>query len=531
MYHYVFNIVIFSHNHILESIANRMIPMEQFEYKIQTFQASDEQVLSKGDIILWDLPFHGGPIELRKHCKKSACLIICATTGEITEMSDEDFQMADDYWEKPFDQRLLKYRFQKLLDYIKLQKDEYLNRIYLDTLIDSLPDMVWFKNCEGIHLKVNRTFCNTVGKNMDDIVGWDHCHIWNVSHDDPNSGELACKESERIVVEKGKTCQFIETVKSQHGIRQFITYKSPLVDEYGNIMGTVGMGHDITDLENLGTELEIFLRSMPFAILICNDEGYVTNVNEKFECYFNIQKEQIIGMQYNKWVATAFEADKIVNSEGFVEARVCAGESKQQRILELREESIRDVFQNVAGLLCIYRDVTVERKLEQQILLNSNTDFMTGLYNRRCFYQYVHNNRCDKTVSLLYVDLDNFKAVNDTYGHQIGDKALICTSKLLKECFCNEFIARIGGDEFLVAIFGECSIRELKNKAQHFLERMSENFQSIPQFMKLSASIGIAQTNDPNLDIDLLIQESDTALYEAKQQGRGRYCVYHPPLA
>lgn len=151
---------------------------------------------------------------------------------------------------------------------------------------------------------------------------------------------------------------------------------------------------------------------------------------------------------------------------------------------------------------------------------------MTGLYNRRSLYQYLHNNRNGRLLNLLYVDLDYFKHVNDTYGHKVGDDALILTAKVLRECFKNEFIARIGGDEFLIVQLGEAQREALESKAQQLLDQLSAAFGSTENMDTLSASVGIVQNGAPDKDIDLLIQQSDAALYQAKESGRGRYCIY-----
>lgn len=87
--------------------------------------------------------------------------------------------------------------------------------------------------------------------------------------------------------------------------------------------------------------------------------------------------------------------------------------------------------------------------LEQQLSSNSNTDFLTGLYNRRYFYEYYSNRHDFEQISILYVDLDCFKSVNDTYGHQIGDEALKISSQVLQELFPNDLIARLGAMNFL----------------------------------------------------------------------------------
>lgn len=309
-------------------------------------------------------------------------------------------------------------------------------------------------------------------------------------------------------------------------MRQFRTYKSPLFDSDGvTILGTVGIGHDVTDLVNLNTEVEILLSSMPYAILLRDNEGRILNVNKPFEQYFEVRREEVLGKEYEEWISRAFFEEHSINSEGFVESKVCLN-GQAGRTLEIHENNIFDIFENVVGKLSIFRDVTMERQLEEQILRNSNTDFLTGLYNRRSLYQYLHNNRNGRLLNLLYVDLDYFKHVNDTYGHKVGDDALILTAKVLRECFKNEFIARIGGDEFLIVQLGEVQREALESKAQQLLDQLSAAFGSTENMDTLSASVGIVQNGAPDKDIDLLIQQSDAALYQAKESGRGRYCIY-----
>ena len=323
-----------------------------------------------------------------------------------------------------------------------------------------------------------------------------------------------------------RTLQFTEEVKCSRGMRQLRTYKTPIVDRDGEtVLGTVGIGHDVTDLGNMGAEIEILLQSMPYAILLWNNRGRILNANAKFEEYFQISKIQVLGKDYEEWFAAAFEGHRTINSEGYVEARAALSDAFG-KMLEIHENSIYDIFHNVVGKLCIFRDVTVERDLEKQILHSSNTDFLTGLYNRRYFYQYIHGSRGNKSVSLLYIDLDWFKAVNDTYGHKVGDAVLTGTARTLVESFPNDFVARLGGDEFLVARLGECSVEQLEKEAGEFLAKLNARFQASREMSSLSASIGIAQGTDSHMDIDLLIQHSDQALYQAKKEGRSRYCVY-----
>ncbi|MFR3753344.1 MAG: PAS domain-containing protein [Enterocloster sp.] len=144
-----------------------------------------------------------------------------------------------------------------------------------------------------------------------------------VSPDDYENGEASCRESEDAVIKERRTLQFTESVKASHGMRQLRTYKSPIVDRDGiTVLGTVGIGHDVTDLVNMSAEIEILLQSMPYAILLWDNNGKILNANRKFEEYFKLPKEAVIGQDYDAWIAGAFEEQRTINSEGYVEARV-----------------------------------------------------------------------------------------------------------------------------------------------------------------------------------------------------------------
>lgn len=527
MYYYKLKIAIFSKDDCLEKMVKSISPLEQFAHDVVVRDSFDPCLLADSQVVIWDIPGELCPCEVRAICDSNASLIFCAARETINEYHKSNLDAVDEFWELPIQYSLGRQRLRRLLKHIKLERDLYLTQAYLETSINNTPDIVWFKSRDGIHVKVNKAFCSMVGKSREDVTGQDHCYIWGVSRDDPNSGEAQCRATEEAVIQKGRTLQFSEHVKAPQGMRQLTTYKSPLYDMDGTILGTVGLGHDVTDLENLSTELEILLQSMPFAILLRDNNDCIRNVNRKFEEYFRAHKDDVIGKKYTEWNAAVFMEGRNVNNEGFVEATVCSLQGPG-KTLEIHEETIFDIFHNEVGKLCIFRDVTMERELEARILFNSNTDFMTELYNRRCLYQYARNNCRDKTVSLLYLDLDRFKSINDTYGHKVGDEALILTARLLRECFPDDFVARIGGDEFLIVKIGPYEMSELVLEAHQVLDRLRAAYNATENLKELSASIGVAQNTDQTFDIDLLIQQSDTALYEAKHSGKSRCCVYHP---
>ena len=144
-------------------------------------------------------------------------------------------------WHTPLSQAELRFRFQRLQQAWKQEKDFWQTSQYLDATINSVPNLVWYKDKNGIHEKVNDSFCSTVKKTKEQVQGQGHAYIWDVEYDDP-----VCIESERIVMESRQTKISEEIVQTGEGTRLLTTYKSPLYNVDGSVMGTVGVAIDVT---------------------------------------------------------------------------------------------------------------------------------------------------------------------------------------------------------------------------------------------------------------------------------------------
>lgn len=522
MYHYRLNIHIISDDFSLESQLKKVPPVEGFDHWICTF---DQAPMGLKDCDILIIEQCGQNLKtIISNASETAKIILCGEGLHLADIEDCLLEKCHSLWIKPYSERLAVSRFKKVLSQIKTEKDLFLTETYLDTVLDSIPDLIWFKDIRGSHLKVNEAFCQAVGKVKSDVQGRGHYYIWDLEPDEYADGEYVCLETEEEVLRRKETCLFDEKVKSKKGLRQFKTYKSPIFDENRELIGTVGVAHDITDLENVTAELEIVLRSIPFAVLIKNSDNIIINCNDRFYEYFTTDIEHTIGKDFVQWKQQAFDSIGDTDHEGDFEGRIHL--DGEDRIVEIHEEPIYDIFNNLAGWLYICRDVTVERHLKQQIVNKSNTDFLTGLHNRRYFYEYVSQYRADQRVTLIYLDLDHFKQVNDTYGHQAGDQALILTAQIMENCFQDAFIARLGGDEFLITLLGVYTIQDAEQRSLKMQRQMHEAFEKNQRFHGLSVSIGIAQTEDPSENIDVLMQKSDIALYQAKENGRACCCTF-----
>ena len=121
---------------------------------------------------------------------------------------------------------------------------------------------------------------------------------------------------------------------------------------------------------------------------------------------------------------------------------------------------------------------------------------------------------------------NHFKDINDQYGHAVGDEALLKVGTLLRQTFPEGLAIRWGGDEFVVAVFGERDPRELREQAEGLLAKLCERSTVDEHARPLTGSIGIVTSDDQNFSIDELIRRSDEALYRAKRAGKSQCCVY-----
>jgi diguanylate cyclase (GGDEF)-like protein/PAS domain S-box-containing protein len=323
-----------------------------------------------------------------------------------------------------------------------------------------------------------------------------------------------------------RTMIFDEKVKTADGMRQLLTVKSPMFDEFGNIMGTVGCAKDVTDINNISREISIFFENIPFGVIISDADDIICEVNTNMEMMSGYKKDTILGtkvdMDYPKMKKEVTDSQD--QNVDIVEFTV----GGEQKILEMTKVEITDVFKKFIGIMRFFKDVTQERNLEIQVLHNANTDFLTGLYNRRYFYNYVKENCIGKPISLIFMDLDNFKRVNDTYGHQAGDDALVLTADILRKNCNDGLIVRNGGDEFIVVINNSADMDKLEERTKHLMSDFETAFKNDKRFVNVSASMGLSTVNklgENGNNIDEIIKKSDAALYLAKNTKKGSYRI------
>jgi diguanylate cyclase (GGDEF)-like protein len=213
----------------------------------------------------------------------------------------------------------------------------------------------------------------------------------------------------------------------------------------------------------------------------------------------------------------------------------CKTDTLPPRTLQLRIESEwrGNLLTRIRGTA---QDVSSAREAEAKIQYLAHYDTLTGLHNRSAWQEQARIALCaaarhqDK-FAVLFLDLDNFKTVNDSLGHPAGDRMLALTASRLSRCVRNEdLLARLGGDEFVALLSRLSNLEEAALVADRMLAALAEPMNIDGHELHLSASIGIALYPNDGAEVDTLLKHADTAMYSAKEAGRNTYRFFIPEM-
>jgi len=526
MYHRIVNVCIFADDFFIEDVLKHVDPLPNLEYEIITSEAIDFEELKCCSIIILNTAFSSKMIREIYGAKNSESFFVLCADSHDFNICSENYLFYDELWTKPLDAEKIAFLFGKIASRIKKREDSCLTEKYLDTLIDSLPDLIWFKDARGAHLRVNKSFCEAVGKTKADVQGRGHYYIWDIEPDEYAKGEYVCLESEEIVLREKKNCLFDEMVKIKDSMRKFKTYKSPLFDRNGDVLGTVGVARDVTDLQNLQIEMNILFESLPFGVIATDKDQRITGVNQKALALFSDNAQNLLGDNFEV-LLRAFADDPSLAQRRIENSRDGVFLLVEDKVFKIQQEKLLDVFSEFAGYINLFLDVTTDRYQKHKLIVDANTDYLTNLNNRRKLHDFLRDTPCKSGTALLLADLDNFKQINDQYGHDEGDRILVAFSEILRDNFDAENIFRLGGDEFAIIFPGEGRSKEqMLETAQRSARSIISKLEELSIHKDLSVSIGIAATSSDDEDFGSLFKKADIALYDSKCSGKNTWCLW-----
>lgn len=272
-------------------------------------------------------------------------------------------------------------------------------------------------------------------------------------------------------------------------------------------------------------------------IVIVDQHGRIQRFNRLSEEYTGLREQDVIGKSIFQLFMSREEAKASKrNIAGFFrngfsyEVERWLKTVKGERLFLFRNKFVHSGSgKNEMFLICSGTDITEERRAQERLRVLANTDIITSLPNRNAIQEKITQviaTRKDSHVGLVYLDLDNFKKVNDAYGHMFGDRLLVEVSLAILDCLKqDQVLARLGGDEFLV-LAQQADHDMLQNLAQRIIERLKKPFRIDLIEVYTSCSIGIALCPEHGNDLDSLIRSADTAMYVAKDHGKRSFAVF-----
>jgi len=276
-------------------------------------------------------------------------------------------------------------------------------------------------------------------------------------------------------------------------------------------------------------------------IVILDRHGNIQRFNRLCEEYTGLREQEVIGQNVFKLFMSRSEAlaSKRNISEFFrngssYEVERWIKTRKGQRLFLFRNKFVHSGSgKNEIFLICSGTDITEERRAQERLRVLANTDTVTGLPNRNAIHELISDAiacREDTQVGIVYLDLDNFKKVNDAYGHMFGDQLLQAVSLAILSCLDEgQVLARLGGDEFIV-LGTNSSQSALEAMASRILTRLRQPFRIGLIEVYTGCSLGISLAPQHGNDRESVIRNADTAMYTAKESGRGKFCVFTPEM-
>lgn len=319
---------------------------------------------------------------------------------------------------------------------------------------------------------------------------------------------------------------------------------SPIIEK-GRITGQIAVFHDIRERRSAEENRKLAAAVLEWsaqAIIVADAKGCIVTVNPAFSRLSGYAPEEIIGRPVSVLRSDRHDASFHANIHAALDKDgAWKGEVWNQRkdgapyAVWLSITRIAAETQATGFLVAFYFDITDRKKHEERIIAAANHDALTGMPNRRMFEERLSKaidlaGKTGQMVAVLLIDLDGFKAVNDTYGHEAGDALLkALAGRMTSAVRSTDMAARLGGDEFVVLLPDLESRAAAARVAESLIERLSQKVPYAGNDLLVSASIGIAVLG-PGGRADDLLKAADQAMYAVKRGGKNGYLFFAPEL-
>lgn len=335
-----------------------------------------------------------------------------------------------------------------------------------------------------------------------------------------------------------------QQIKSENESNKWLLTRGRVVDrdKNGKALRIIGTCSDITYRKNSEEQLLIaalIYNNTSEGLLVTNAQDKIVAVNPAFTELTGYTKEELLFrtpkiFKSNKHDKTFYRNIlNILKTTGQWRGEIW-NKHKDNRVYA-EWVSINSIYKEDGSLnkrVAIFSDMTERKNFEALLLNQANYDALTELPNRRLFNDRLLQSlkkadRENSLVALIFIDLDHFKEVNDSLGHEIGDQLLVEAASRIKACIRgSDTVARLGGDEFTVILPNIENKLNIVNIAQNIINQLSTSFSILGHKCYISASIGISVYPNDGENVETLLKRADKAMYQAKHAGRNCYRFY-----
>ncbi len=408
---------------------------------------------------------------------------------------------------------------------------------------DVAQEFIYLRHINGQYGYVSPSCLNITGYDtedfystpnlMDQIIFKDDQNRWEGHVHRINDGSSPESFDIRIITKTGKLVWINHTCL-------------PIYDEAGKQTGVRSTNFDITKRRNQEEQLNqasILYNNTTESVVITNPEGIVIATNKAFTDITGYEESEVVGGTPSRWKSDKHEQSFYQNMwHELLETDQWRGEICNRRKdgevypALLTINAVRNKKQKLTHFVSLLTDLSSIKKTQEKIEFLAHHDSLTRLPNRLLFSARLEQaiSRADREkekIAVLFLDLDNFKSINDSLGHSMGDKVLQKVAGrltiLIRE---QDTIARLSGDEFAIVLEQIDDETAAAHVAKKILDSIQQPIHIGSHEFNISVTIGISQFPDNGIEIDTLIKNADAAMYKAKEKGKGQYCFYTKEL-
>ncbi len=418
----------------------------------------------------------------------------------------------------------------------KLEAEVEKRKEHYKSLFTHHNNGVCIVDLQGNLLKVNEALEEITGYSSDELKNMSYSMLvekmdvrfytainWNIFDGETHRGKITLrnKQDEKLYV----TFTVVPIIVDEKVTGVFIILHDHTKETEANLL----LDKALKDLENMKHALD------ESAIVVSIDkDGIVTYVNDMFLEMSHYSKDEAVGAHYSDVGLNTGNEDMLHTvRQGNVWRGEVSNRDKYGNIYWVYKTVVplKNIEDEIIEYISVHTDITERKLMEEQLEFEAFHDSLTGLPNREMLYQNL-NNLIEKGTSglvLLFLDCDNFKQINDTYGHQVGDEFLVQYAQLLQRTIrSTDDIYRLGGDEFIIVLQDTNTAAE--EHVHQLIQRIQENLQGLWQVggheFEATTTIGVAIYPTDGTTVEELIECADIALYEGKRAGKNNVTIY-----